>query len=163
MAFNVICVCCYYSIATYKLSKRAFECYTDSGLQSQTDIKSAKMITKKYKKGAFFEFLDIRHKLWKLQFFVLVLVSSIAFGSTILQLVREKCQIYDPDAKDFRPKSSSDEVGYDDSKCSDRIRNINDIEFYLFMFGMYKPIDSGLRSDFYKPIFCLTVGFLLER
>jgi hypothetical protein len=66
MAFNVICVCCYYSIATIRLSKRAFECYTDSGLQTQTDIKSAKMITKRYKKGAFFEFLDIRGKLWKI-------------------------------------------------------------------------------------------------
>lgn len=32
MAFNVLCVCLYYSIATIKLSKRAFDCYNDSGL-----------------------------------------------------------------------------------------------------------------------------------
>lgn len=132
MAFNVICVCCYYSIAIYRLSKRAFECYTDSGLQNQTDIKSAKMITKRYKKGAFFEFLDIRHKLWKLQFFMLILVSSIAFGSTILQLIREKCQKLDVESGAYIAKN--------EDKCDSKVNWINDIEFYLFMFGMYKPI-----------------------
>jgi hypothetical protein len=32
MVFNVICVCLYYSIATVRLSKRAFNCYNESGL-----------------------------------------------------------------------------------------------------------------------------------
>ena len=53
------------------------------------------MITKRYKKGAFFEFLDIRHKLWKVQFFMLIVCSSVAFGSTLLQLIKEKCMVYD--------------------------------------------------------------------
>lgn len=32
MVFNVICVCLYYTIATVRLSKRAFDCYNESGL-----------------------------------------------------------------------------------------------------------------------------------
>jgi len=94
------------------------------------------MITKRYKKGAFFEFLDIRHKLWKIQFSMLIIVASIAFGSTLIQLMKEKCLTYN-DQGDLVPKS-----GDDYSYCNDRVSFINDSLFYLFMGGMFKPIET---------------------
>jgi hypothetical protein len=66
MAFNISCVCIYYALATIRLSKRAMESYKQSGIQSQTDLKIAKMITKQYKIEASYDFLRIRHVLWKI-------------------------------------------------------------------------------------------------
>ena len=65
MAINLLCVCIYYLLASYRLQKRAMKDFHESGLQSQTDLACAYMITKKFKKGAQYEFLQIRHNLWK--------------------------------------------------------------------------------------------------
>lgn len=83
----------------------------------------AKMITKSYKKGAFYEFHDIRHKLWKIQFIVLITVSSLAFASTILLIIREK---YNSDVNRHQYERE--------------IKFMDDTTFYLFMCGIYKGL-----------------------
>jgi hypothetical protein len=52
----------------------------------------AKMITKRFKVGAFYEFLQIRHNIWKIQFTVLILALCIGFPSTVLSKIRRKLE-----------------------------------------------------------------------
>jgi len=53
----------------------------------------ASMITKDYKIGSFFEFLQLRNKLWQVQFNVMVIVACIGFPTTMLQKYRLKLDI----------------------------------------------------------------------
>jgi hypothetical protein len=52
MCFNIGCVCLFYSVASWRMNNSAMRCYQESGLQDQTDLKIAKMITKNYKMSA---------------------------------------------------------------------------------------------------------------
>jgi hypothetical protein len=52
----------------------------------------AKMITKRFKVGAFYEFLKIRHTLWKIQFSILIIALCVGFPSTILSKIRRKLE-----------------------------------------------------------------------
>ena len=88
MLFNLICVCLYYTVASRKLQTRAMNDYYESGLQSQTDLAFAYIITKKFKISAFYQFLKVRKIVWKIQFGVVVVMACIGFPSTILFKVR---------------------------------------------------------------------------
>lgn len=90
MCFNLCCVCYLYTRAVYRLQKRAVESHKLSGLQSQTDLNIAAMVTKRYKIGAFYEFLDVRSRLWKLQFQILVVAACFGFGSSLISELRSK-------------------------------------------------------------------------
>ena len=59
-----------------------------------------RIVTKKYRVGAQFEFLRIRSKLWKVQAAVLVIAAVISFPSTMLARARDKLAMMDP--KDSR-------------------------------------------------------------
>lgn len=50
------------------------------------------MIAKKYKISAHYEFLQIRHKLWKFQFFIISMACILGFPTTVLQKEVEKLQ-----------------------------------------------------------------------
>lgn len=96
MLFNIACVCIYYAVATIRLNRRALESYSQSGIQSQTDLKIARMVTKEYKISAFYEFLKIRHQLWKVQSGVLLVACSLGFITTLLSKLRIKLNTQDP-------------------------------------------------------------------
>jgi hypothetical protein len=145
MCFNIGCVCLFYSVATWKLNKKAMMCYQESGLQSQTDLKIAKMVTKNYKTGAFCVFLQIRHTLWKIQFSMLIFVSCLGFLTTLLSKYRSRLNYLDP-------------VWHANS-----IRYIDQMTFYVFMAGLYKDDREGMELYFYGPLFVMTLGFIVER
>jgi hypothetical protein len=90
MAFNLCCVCYFYTTAVYRLQKRATESHKLSGLQSQADLNIATMVTKRYNIGAFYEFLTVRSRMWRLEFQVLVVAACLGFGSTLIFKVREQ-------------------------------------------------------------------------
>ena len=48
------------------------------------------MITKKYKVGAFYEFLKIRKVIWRIQFVALIIAASIGALSPLLTKYRDK-------------------------------------------------------------------------
>ena len=50
------------------------------------------MITKRYKIGSFYEYLNVRKLVWNIQFIVLVLALVIGFPSTILTKIRDKLE-----------------------------------------------------------------------
>jgi len=58
----------------------------------------ANMITKRYKIGAFYEFLQIRKTLWKLQFTCLIIALILGFPTTILEKIRAKLAYADAEA-----------------------------------------------------------------
>mmetsp|Transcript_34734 Transcript_34734/g.53326 ORF Transcript_34734/g.53326 Transcript_34734/m.53326 type:complete len:565 (-) Transcript_34734:5263-6957(-) len=142
---NVFCVCIYYALATFKLNRRSHQYYDLAGLQSQTDLKIANMITKRFKIGAFYEFLRIRHILWKFQFGALVLVSCLGFPSTLLALVRHKLIFKDEEG--FAPQ----------------IKTLDSVVFYGFLGGAYKDDTDVATWRFYSGIGLLGFGLVVER
>ena len=83
------------------------------------------MITKRFKIGGFFEFLKIRHVIWKFQFTITLICACIGFPSTILFKVRQK---------------------YEDSEY---VGAIDKISFYMFMSGVYKDHRHWVQNYFY--------------
>jgi len=51
------------------------------------------MVTKRYNIGAFYEFLNVRSRLWRLEFQVLVVAACLGFGSTLIFKVRQQLVI----------------------------------------------------------------------
>jgi hypothetical protein len=90
LAFNLVCVCAYYSIAALRLQSRAERNYRLSGLLGQTDLNSAGAISRQHKIGGFYEFLTIRKTIWRIQIIALVVVSSIAYPTTLLVRHRDR-------------------------------------------------------------------------
>jgi hypothetical protein len=65
MCLNLVGVVCFYTIATFRLQSRATDTLEAFGMQSQTDLQTAKLMTKEYKKISHAEFLGIRAIVWK--------------------------------------------------------------------------------------------------
>jgi len=90
MLLNVILVCFLYTHATVRLSKCSQEYFQQSGMQSQIDLQMASLISKKYQKGAFYELLTIRKRIWKIQLTLLLIVGIMGFPTTLLNIARVK-------------------------------------------------------------------------
>lgn len=90
MLFNLLCVSTYYGVATTGLAKRSKRTQQESGIQDQVDLHIARIVTKKYRVGAQFEFLKIRATLWKVQSWLLVIAAIISFPSTMMAKAKDK-------------------------------------------------------------------------
>lgn len=119
MLMNLLCVCVFYMVATYRLQKRAEGSLKLFGLQAQTDLCIANMVTKEHKKGSAYEFLKIRDQVWKLQFTLLVIGACLGFPSTLLYKIRTKLD--------------DDPIGN-----QDLLQKIDSVTFYVFFSGIYK-------------------------
>lgn len=86
-------ICFFYVKTTTKLYKRSFSEHIESGLQSQTDLRMAGLITKKYNIGAYYEFFNLRNKLWKTQIIVFTVFCLLAFPTTMIGDIREKLDV----------------------------------------------------------------------
>ena len=120
MLFHMVCVCTFYALATVKLNRRALQNFHESGLQSQVDLKMASMITKDYKIGSFFEFLQLRNRIWAFQFNVMLVVACLGFPTTMLQKYRQQIVAEDPTAN------------------KELIEKIDFINFWIFFGGFFK-------------------------
>lgn len=49
----------------------------------------ARLVTKKYKKETFYEFLDARKKTWKYMFNVLILASLLSYPTPLLDKIKQ--------------------------------------------------------------------------
>ena len=90
MCLNIFCVCLNYAMCTQNLNVIAKNYYVQFGVLNQVDLKMAKMITKKYKIAASFEYLRIRGLFWKIQTVILVVVCIFGFPTTLIQVQRAK-------------------------------------------------------------------------
>lgn len=144
MAFNILCVCCFYMIATHRLHQRAHLNFDRSGLQSQCDVKMAQIITKRYKSESYYEFLSIRRSLWNIQVTALFICTFIGFPTSILYQIREK-QLVDPTAN------------------ADVIKKIDNISFWVFMAGIYKDGRDGNEYFFAFTFIFLIIALVFER
>jgi len=88
MTFNIFCMCSYYIVTTYKLNKRAMRYFRLSGLQTQTDLNTANIITKQFKTGAFYESLKIRTLIWRIQIVVVGLCATIGYPTKAFWKIR---------------------------------------------------------------------------
>jgi hypothetical protein len=145
MLFNICCVCFYYTIASVRLYKRAVKSFETSGLLNQTDLKISNMLTKKYKIGAFYEFLTIRETMWKIQFAVLVIACCIGFPTTLLQLLRKKLAFED---RAYHQNS---------------IDKIDFWVFYIYMLGIFKDNRLEVETYFYIPMSLIAMSLFFER
>jgi len=88
--FNVCCVCYLYAMATIHLNNKAVKNFEQSGLQSQCDLKLSSLITRRYQKESFQEFLKLRRQIWHIQFVALIILICIGYPSEILYTLRER-------------------------------------------------------------------------
>jgi hypothetical protein len=106
------------------------------------------MIAKKYKISAHYEFLQIRHKLWKFQFVVISLACIMGFPTTILQKEVEKLQ-YKMD------QGEGDQTAY--------IDKLTKYLFYLFFSGIFKDHRREYQNYFYFTFMILFSALIIER
>jgi hypothetical protein len=77
-------VCIFYMTSIYKVQKRARKLNQEFNIMSQCDLTYANMATKEYMTLASAEFLNVRSKMWKFQFGLLVVGACIGFPTTLL-------------------------------------------------------------------------------
>lgn len=156
MFFNILCVCAYYSLATIRLHTRAKKNFRLSGLLTQTDLNQASAITKQYKIGAFFEFLQIRHKVWKIQFVVLIVACTVGFASTILTKWRERLE-------GELANAPADADPLERQRHVERIESVDFMTFWLFIAGTFKDHRKSAQNYFYFNFGLLVLGLVFER
>lgn len=172
MCFNLCCVCVFYTRAVYRLQKRATESHKLSGLQSQTDLNIASMVTKRYKIGAFYEFLSVRSRLWRLQFQVLVVAACLGFGSTIIFQIRTRYA--DADYVHRMAKHHFSSLGGLENASTDALRaynatyvsakeSLDTLTFWVFVAGIYKDNRKSAENYFYLTFLLLSFGLVCER
>mmetsp|Transcript_21580 Transcript_21580/g.33240 ORF Transcript_21580/g.33240 Transcript_21580/m.33240 type:complete len:435 (-) Transcript_21580:108-1412(-) len=148
---NVLCVCYFYMMATLHLNRKAAKNFEESGLQSQCDLKFSQLITRRYKKESFQEFLRLRRKIWHFQFFALIVLICIGYPSEILYTLRER----------FEKEYDTDKVKYADNLS--KIEKVDNISFWVFFSGLYKDGRHGYRKFYSVTFLALIIGLVLER
>lgn len=145
MLFHMACVCFFYAQATIRLNRRALQNFRESGLQSQVDLKMASMITKNYKIGSFFEFLELRNNIWKFQFNVMLVVACLGFPTTVLQKYRVGLVADDPTAH------------------KELIAKIDVVNFWIFFGGFWKDHRKVIQDEFYFPFLAMAAAMMIEK
>lgn len=103
------------------------------------------MVSKKYTKGAFFEFLHIRHKIWKIQITVFIICCILGFPTTILSTMRHKF-----------------ERG-DDAHKVECINKLDSMIYTVFVLGIFKDERPDVENYFYLTMLALWVGLYMEK
>lgn len=78
----------YFFNVTRRVGQLSEKIQKATGLQAQSDVQMARLITKRYKKEASFQFLEARKTAWRRLFTALILVSLLAYPTPILLKVR---------------------------------------------------------------------------
>lgn len=86
---NLFLLITYFFTVTIKVGRRAENIQKIAGVQSQCDVLMARMITKRYKKEAFYEFLAMRKKTWRYLFAILIIGSLLQYPTPLLDKVRK--------------------------------------------------------------------------
>jgi ABC-type microcin C transport system permease subunit YejB len=84
MFVNLFLVCMFYTLSTIRLQKRSTLTHRLTGLLSQTDLINANAITKQYKIGAAYEFLEVRRIIWRIQIILALIVAIIGYPTVLL-------------------------------------------------------------------------------
>lgn len=167
MCFNLCCVCVFYTKAVYRLQKRATESHKLSGLQSQTDLNIASMVTKRYKIGAFYEFLSVRSRLWRLQFQVLVVAACLGFGSTIIFQIRTRYADAEYVQKMAKHQFGGNATAHDHPAFYASYEHVKEsldtLTFWVFVAGIYKDSSKSAENYFYLTFLLLGFGLVCER
>lgn len=105
----------------------------------------ASMITKDYKTGSFFEFLQLRNRIWTVQFNVMLAVACLGFPTTLLQKSRAQMVAEDPTAN------------------QDLIEKIDFVNFWIFFCGFFKDHRQVIQDEFYFPFLAMAFGMMIEK
>ena len=113
----------------------------------------ANMITKRYKIGAFYEFLQIRKTLWKLQFTCLIIALVLGFPTTVLEKLRATLAYAD---------AQSVAQGGDAEHAAD-VELLDSILYKVFIAGIYKDHRKDVQNYFYVPMLAILFGLCIEK
>lgn len=103
------------------------------------------MITKNYKIGSFFEFLQLRDRIWKWQFNVMLIVACLGFPTTVLQKYRQQLVADDPTAHEAL------------------IEKIDYLNFWIFFAGFWKDHRKVIQDEFYFPFLAMACAMMIEK
>jgi len=87
--------------------------------------------------------LQLREKIWKIQFFALVFVICLGYPFEILASLRER----------FEHEKGSEE----------RLEIVDTISFYAFLCGLYKDGRKGMKKFYTLTFMILLIGLVVER
>jgi len=107
------------------------------------------MVTKRYNIGAFYEFLNVRSRLWRLEFQVLVVAACLGFGSTLIFKVRQQLVLDDAHAGTNAHEKAIDAL--------------DTLTFWVFVSGIYKDHRPKAEDYFYLTFLLLSLGLVCER
>ena len=65
MFINIICLAMFYLATTISMNNIANRIANETGIQSQCDLRSASIITKRYNSETFNKFIGLRGTIWK--------------------------------------------------------------------------------------------------
>ena len=74
---------------TIRVGRRAENIQKVAGVQSQCDIQIARLVTKRYKKEAFYEYLALRKKAWRYMFGLLIFASLLQYPTPLIDKIRK--------------------------------------------------------------------------
>jgi hypothetical protein len=101
----------------------------------------AELISKRYKNDSFYVFLDVRQRIWNIQFTVLAFVVIIAYPMVLLDTVRQK----------LIEKETLN--GNSNPERSPNVLVIDEISFWAFMTGLYH----------YSHVLLILIAMIYER
>jgi hypothetical protein len=71
-------------VATTRLFESSKKNLSESGITDQADLTMGRMVSKKFKIAAFYEFLETRRWIWNLQIFTVLFVMIGGYPTAIL-------------------------------------------------------------------------------
>jgi hypothetical protein len=86
---NLFLLVTFFFQVTIKVGRRAENIQKIAGVQSQCDVQMARMVTKRYKKEAFYEYLAMRKKTWRYMFAILIIASLLQYPTPIIDKIRK--------------------------------------------------------------------------
>lgn len=141
----------------------------------------ASMVTKRYKIGAFYEFLTVRSRLWRLQFQVLVVAACLGFGSTIIFQIRTRyadagyvhrmaehhfssvCSEVNGKNICGLEHASTDALRDYKATYTSAKESLDTLTFWVFVAGIYKDNRESAEHYFYLTFLLLSFGLVCER
>ena len=87
--FNIFLLITLFFNVTIRVGRRAENIQKVAAVQSQCDVQMARIITKRYKKEAFYEYLAMRKKTWRYMFGLLIIASLLQYPTPLIDKIRK--------------------------------------------------------------------------
>jgi hypothetical protein len=118
----------------------------------------ASLVSKKYQRGAHFQFGKTRKQVWRWQLFLLVLVCILGYPTTLLSQARKKLA-HSPTPNEVDPDKIAEKIEYNKAI----VEKIDRVTFWAFFTGIWKDPRPDVMWSFYGVVVVISICLLYER